>query len=451
MNVKVRLIIMNFLQYAVWGAYLTCMGKYLGMSGIGNEIGVFYAMQGIVSLFMPALLGIVADRWIPAQKTLGLSHLIAGVAMVAACVYGLSTPTPNYAILLSIYTVSVAFYMPTIALSNSVAYTVLEKNGLDTVKDFPPIRVFGTVGFICAMWAVDLVTVSNGFLQGFLSNADSFLWAQKAAVQLSDTPFQFLLSGVLGIILAIYSFTLPNCEVDKSVKSKSFVDALGLRAFVLFKEKKMAIFFIFSMLLGAALQVTNGYATPFLSSFGADPAYADAFGVKYSVIIYSISQISETLCILFIPFFLKRFGIKKVMLMAMAAWVLRFALFGIGNPGTMVWAFILSMIVYGFAFDFYNISGSLFVNQETSPSIRSSAQGLFMLMTNGLGATIGTLCAQWVVNHFCTYNEHGLCVAIEGTGGWQTAWYIFAAYALVVGILFAICFKYKHDPKKLEA
>ncbi len=424
MKLKIRLIVMNFLQYAVWGAYLTCMGKYLGKCGLGTNIGMFYAMQGIVSLFMPALMGIVADRWIPAQKTLGLCHILAGGAMVAACFYGLATPTPSYAILFSIYSVSVAFYMPTIALSNSVAYSALEKGGLDTVKDFPPIRVFGTIGFICAMWAVDLVHIS-------------------------DTPYQFLLSGVLGLILGVYCFTLPKCDINKSQEKKSFVEALGLQAFSLFKQKKMAIFFIFSMMLGAALQITNGFATPFISSFAADPELADTFGVKYSVIIYSISQIAETLCILLIPFFLKRFGIKKVMLMAMIAWFFRFGLFGIGNTGSMVWAIILSMIVYGFAFDFYNISGSLFVNQETDPSIRSSAQGLFMLMTNGLGATIGTLAAQAVVNHFCAWNENGLLVGIEGTGGWPTVWYIFAGYALVVAILFAICFKYKHDPNKI--
>lgn len=420
MNLKIRLIIMNFLQYAAWGAYLTCMGKYLGKCGLGSDIGMFYAMQGIVSIFMPALLGIVADRWIEAQRTLGISHAIAGAAMVAACFYGLTTPEPSFAVLFTIYSISVAFYMPTIALSNSVAYSALEKGGMDTVKDFPPIRVFGTIGFICAMWAVDLVHIS-------------------------DTPYQFLLSGALSLLLGVYSFTLPNCPIDKNTEKKSFVDAFGLRAFALFKQKKMAIFFIFSMLLGAALQITNGFANPFIESFKAYPEFANTFGVKYTVIIYSVSQIAETLCILLIPFFLKKFGIKKVMLLAMFAWFLRFGLFGIGDTGSGLWAIILSMIVYGFAFDFYNISGSLFVNQETDPSIRSSAQGLFMLMTNGFGATIGVLCAQKVVDHFCQWNEAGLYV-----GDWKSTWFIFAAYALVVAILFAICFKYKHNPEQLN-
>jgi MFS transporter, NHS family, xanthosine permease len=421
MNLKIRLIVMNFLQYAVWGTYLTCMARYLGPHGMGDHIGLFYSVQGIVSIFMPALVGILADRWIPAQKMLGICHALAGISMIAASLYGITAgDSVQFGVFFSLYTFSVAFYMPTIALSNSVAYNALERGGLDTVKDFPPIRVFGTIGFIAAMWAVDLL--------GF-----------------QDTPYQFMMSGGLGVLLALYSFTLPNCPIIKSETKKTMAQALGLEAFSLFKQKRMAIFFIFSMLLGASLQITNGFANPFINSFASVKEYADTFGVQHSNMLISLSQISETLCILLIPFFLKKFGIKKVMLMAMFAWVLRFGFFGIGNPGGGVWLFILSMIVYGLAFDFFNISGSLFVNQETDPSIRSSAQGLFMLMTNGLGATIGTLGAQWVVNQFCEWNQSGLLV-----GDWASVWYIFAGYSLVVAIVFAIVFKYKHQPKKLK-
>lgn len=412
---------MNFLQYAVWGTYLTCMARYLGPHGMGDHIGLFYSVQGIVSIFMPALVGILADRWIPAQKMLGICHALAGISMIAASLYGITAgDSVQFGVFFSLYTFSVAFYMPTIALSNSVAYNALERGGLDTVKDFPPIRVFGTIGFIAAMWAVDLL--------GF-----------------QDTPYQFMMSGGLGVLLALYSFTLPNCPIIKSETKKTMAQALGLEAFSLFKQKRMAIFFIFSMLLGASLQITNGFANPFINSFASVKEYADTFGVQHSNMLISLSQISETLCILLIPFFLKKFGIKKVMLMAMFAWVLRFGFFGIGNPGGGVWLFILSMIVYGLAFDFFNISGSLFVNQETDPSIRSSAQGLFMLMTNGLGATIGTLGAQWVVNQFCAWNESGLLV-----GDWPSVWYIFAGYSLVVAVVFALVFKYKHQPNQLK-
>ena len=422
MNIKIRLIIMNFLQFAVWGAYLTSMGTYLTKIGLGSHIGIFYAMQGIVSLFMPAILGIIADRWIPAQRLLGLSHLLAALFMVGAGYYGMTAgDTVSFPILFAFYSMSVAFYMPTLALSNSVAYTALDKARLDTIKAFPPIRTFGTIGFICSMWLVDLLKFQDNYMQFFTCAA----W---------------------GVILAIYANTLPQCPVSRGGggQQKSLVEALGLKAFLLFRQRKMAIFFIFSMLLGVSLQITNGFANPFITSFGSIPEYADTFGVQHANLLISLSQISETCCILLIPFFLGRFGIKKVMLIAMIAWVLRFGLFGLGNPGSGVWMFILSMIVYGVAFDFFNVSGSLYVDKETDIAVRSSAQGLFIIMTNGLGATIGTLSAQWVVNQFVDFGSTEPQVA-----GWSQARFIFAAYALIVAILFSIVFKYKHEvPKK---
>lgn len=416
-GISIRLIIMNFLQYAIWGAYLTSMGSYLVNIGLGAKIGIFYAMQGIVSIFMPAIIGIIADKYIQAQKVLGLCHGIAGLAMIAAGYYGLvAGDSVNFATLFSLYSISVAFYMPTIALSNSVAYSGLEKFGMDTVKDFPPIRVFGTVGFICSMLFVNFMSIDG--------------------VQFQLSYNQFFTSGVIGLVLAAYAFTLPACPVAKGGESKSVAEAFGLKAFALFKKKDMAIFFLFSMLLGVSLQITNGFANPFITHFKEIPEYANAWGAQNANALISLSQLSETLCILLIPFAMKFFGIKKVMLIAMFAWVFRFGLFGAGNPGAGVWMFVLSCLVYGVAFDFFNISGSLYVNMKTDEKIRSSAQGLFMLMTNGIGATIGTLGAQEIVNKF-VYN------AAEPS--WSTAWYIFAAYALVVGVLFMILFK---DPKK---
>ena len=421
MGIKLRLIVMNFLQYAIWGSYLTSMGSYLVSVDLASHIGIFYAVQGIVSLFMPAVVGIVADRWIPAQRLLGYCHLLAAVFMGAAGYYALSAGSDvQFGTLFSLYTLSVAFYMPTIALSNSVAYAVLEGAGLDTVKAFPPIRVWGTVGFICSMLLCD----AAGF---------------------QTTYMQFLQCAVLGLVLGIYAQTLPACPVSRGGEKKTLTEALGLRAFALFKQKKMALFFIFSMLLGVSLQITNGFANPFITSFREIPRYASTFGANHANALISLSQISETLCILLIPFFLKRFGIKKVMLMAMFAWVLRFGLFGLGNPGPGVWMFILSMIVYGVAFDFFNVSESLFVNSETDVTIRSSAQGLFMIMTNGIGATIGTLGAQAVVNRFVYSQQSPEAM----TAGWSTSWLIFAGYALVVAIVFALVFKYEHRPEEL--
>lgn len=421
MNLKVRLAVMNFLEFAAWGAYLTCMGVYLGNLGMGAHIGGYFAMQGIVSIFMPALMGIVADRWVPAQRLLGLCHLLAGIFMLASAWYGHVNGTESkYFVLFSLYSVSVAFYMPTLALTNSVAYNALTKAGMDTVKAFPPIRIFGTIGFICTMWFVDL----TGFNQ---------------------TEYQFVTSGVVSLVLFLYSFTLPKCEVNKSEGKKSFSDALGLQAFSLFKRKEMAIFFIFSALLGASLQITNGFATPYIQHFETMAEYAGSFGVEHATILYSISQISETFCILLIPFFMKRYGIKQVMLIAMFAWVLRFGFLGLGNPGAGIWLFILSMIIYGMAFDFFNISGSLYVDKATDPTMRSSAQGLFILMTNGIGATVGSVAAQQVVNVFT--HQETMNGAIYTIGNWGATWSAFSVYALIVGVLFALIF---HPQKEMK-
>ena len=419
-NISFRLIILNFLEFAAWGAYLTSLGRYLGMIGLGSQIKWFFAMQGIVSIFMPTLMGIIADRHIQAQKVLSLCHAFAGVFMAAAGIYcKTAAGAPQFAPLFTLYSISVAFFMPTIALANSVAYNALSKEGMDTVKAYPPIRVFGTVGFIISMLATN--------------------WVKTGGVAMQDSYAQLISSGIISLVMAAYSLTMPACETKKSEGKKSIADAFNLKAFSLFKQGQFAVFFIFAMLLGASLQITNGYANMFLGSFGENPAFADTFAVKNSNALISISQISETLCILLIPFFMKKFGIKKVMLIAMFAWVFRFGFFGLGNPAMPgVILFILSCIVYGVAFDFFNISGSLYVEENTTPDIRSSAQGIFMLMTNGLGATVGTLAAGAVMD---------AVVFKAADPSWSKAWYIFAAYALVVGILFMILFK---EPSKAQ-
>ena len=441
MNIKIRLIILSFLQFAVWGAYLTSMGNYLGSIGLGQQIGLFYAMQGFVSILMPAIMGIIADRWIPAQKLLGISHLIAAIFLGAAGYYGMQhNDSTDFTTLFTLYSLSVMFYMPTIALSNSVAYSALINNNFDTIKTFPPIRTFGTIGFIVAMLFVNFAGFENGNFTLNFSNSQGF-------VSFQNTYAQFFVSAFLGIVLFAYSFTLPHCPTNKSDEKQTLSDALGLKAFALFKDKKMAIFFVFSMLLGISLQITNGYANPFITSFKDIPQYADSWGANNANALISLSQVSETLCILLIPFCLKRFGIKKVMLMAMFSWFLRFGLFAVGDPGSGVWMFILSMIVYGVAFDFFNVSGSLFVDQETDANIRSSAQGVFMMMTNGFGSTIGMLVAGEIVNHYQIFSDID---PVTKMNGWYSAWAIFAYYALAVAIMFMIVFKYKHTPEKLE-
>lgn len=410
-SLQAKLALMNFLEFGVWGAYLISLGNFLFRIGLGTQIGWFYTVQGIVSLFMPAIIGILADRWIQAQKMLSLCHLLAGCFMAAAGVYCLTTSQVEFGPLFALYTLSVAFFMPTIGLANSVAFNALTRAGLDTIRHFPPIRVFGTIGFICSMLFVN-------FTQ-FQTNA-----------------YQLITSAALSFILAAYALTMPACPVKKGQKS-SLADSLGLKAFRLFKQKRMAIFFIFSMLLGVSLQITNSYGNTFITSFENIAEYADTWGAHNANALISLSQISETLCILLIPFCLKRFGIKGVMLMSMFAWVLRFGFFGLGDTGSGLWLLVISCIVYGVAFDFFNVSGGLYVDKETTPDLRSSAQGLFMMMTNGIGATIGTLCAQAVVNHFVFSQT----TPEAQHAGWVTSWFIFAGYALVVAVLFILIFR----------
>ena len=442
-NLKLRLIVMNFLEFAVWGSYLVCIGNFLGKVGWGDYIPWFYISQGVVSIFMPAIMGIIADKFIQPQRLLGLSHLIAAIGMLVAAWFGFQAtqqynpetglqPLSIFAIFIP-YCISVAFFMPTIALANTVAFDLLKRNGYDTIKDFPPIRVFGTVGFIAAMWFVNFVHFGLPLAAQF-------------------TYMQLIICGAIGLLLTIYCFTLPQCPLQKKEKeeSDSWVKRLGLDAFVLFKQKKMALFFIFSMLLGVSLQITNGYATSYINSFAAS---SNSWFAQNPTLLISVSQVCEALCILLIPFCMSRFGIKKVMLMAMFAWFLRFGFFGIGTTESVmgIMCLFLSCIVYGVAFDFFNVSGALYVEKEAPIQMRGSAQGLFMLMTNGIGASVGTWIAGKIVMHYCYWNTDGFLVARpEVNGGWFAAWGIFAIYALVVCVMFAILFQYKHNPDEMK-
>lgn len=413
MSVKLRLIIMNFFQFFVWGAWLITVANYwFGTKGWdGAQFGAIFSTMGIASLFMPTLCGIIADKWLNAEKLYGILHILGGLTLLYIPM--VDNPVSFFWVIL----VAMIFYMPTIALSNSVAYNALKKNGLDVVKDFPPIRVWGTIGFIAAMWITNLS-------------------GNKASEN------QFYIAAIAAVLLGIYSFTLPKCEPQREIsEDKSTMKLLGLDAFKLFANYKMALFFAFSMLLGAALQLTNAYGDVYLDDFKLNPLYTDSFVVKYSTIILSISQISETLFILAIPFFLKRYGIKKVMLISMVAWVLRFGLFAYGDPGNGLWMIIVSCIVYGMAFDFFNISGSLFVETSTSPKIRSSAQGLFMMMTNGFGAIFGSIASGYLIDRFFTTPQGK---------DWHGIWLTFAIYSLVIAVAFAILFKHKHDPNEIK-
>ena len=449
MSVRFRLIILNFFEFFVWGAWLITMGNYWfgTKQWDGTKFGAVFSTMGFASIFMPTITGIIADRWLNAERLYGILQILYG--LVLFCLPQVADPSGFFWVML----VAMCFYMPTIALNNSISYSVLKSNNGDVVKDFPPIRVWGTIGFIAAMWVTNLS-------------------GSKASA------YQFYIAGTSALLLGIYAFTLPACPPKKLINKRSNIfQILGLDAFKLFGNYKMALFFIFSMFLGGALQLTNAYGDVFLDEFKIFPKYADSFVVKYSTIIMSISQVSETLFILAIPFFLRRYGIKKVMLISMFAWVLRFGFFGLGNPSTGVGLIVLSCIVYGMAFDFFNISGSLFVESNTEAGIRSSSQGLFMMMTNGFGAVFGSLTSGWLIDKYFTKsfsNISDLAAHLKTTTDnnqflsylsqqkaniltngslshpvmlreWPEIWITFAAYALVIALLFAMFFKHKHS------
>ena len=414
-NIKLRLIVMNFLQFFIWGSWLCTLGLYMttpvengGLAFDGQLVGSVFALSGIASLIMPAVIGVVSDKWINAERLMGGLHLLGAASLLCAAF------VTDYDIFKIAMLVNMLAYMPTLSLSYTVAYNAIDKAGLNRVKDYPPVRVWGTIGFIAAMW-IDNFT-------GFSSNNGQLIMAACAA-----------------LVMGLYCFTLPACPPAKAMKNNGIVSALGLDALVLFKNYRTAVFLLFSFLLGAALQVTNMYGVPFLDSF--KDTHPESLAVKYSVILSSLSQVSETLFILAIPFFMSRFGIKKVMLISMLAWVLRFGFFAIGGPeGFPVIFLILSMIVYGMAFDFFNVSGSLFIADEAPDSIKASAQGIFMMMTNGLGSLAGGYGAGWVISRY----------SIDGVvADWSACWTIFSVYALVIGILFAVVFHYKHQPKQV--
>lgn len=410
MSIPFRLTVMNFMQFFVWGAWLISFGAYMSKSlgFTGLEIGSIYGTMGIASLFMPGLMGIVADRWLNAERLYGILHLTGAALLVWA------STVHDYETLFVIMLLNACVYMPTIALNNAISFRVLEQQGMNFINTFPPIRVWGTVGFIIAMWFTDL---SGAVL----------------------TTGQLYISAGAAVFLGLYGFTMPACPPSRDAGRRTIAEALGLDAFVLFRQPQMVVFFLCAMLLGGALQITNAFGGDFLTDFNA--IYPDSFGVKHPILLSSISQISETFFILTIPFFLRRFGIKIVMLIAIFAWMFRFGLFAYGDQGPGLWMLVLSMIVYGMAFDFFNISGAMYVNLEANPRIRASAQGLYMVMTNGLGAFLGTMAAGGVVDHY----------TVDGVRDWHSIWLTFAGYALALGLVFPFVFRYRHDVSRVAA
>ena len=480
MSIKLKLTIVSFLQLFVWGAWLTTLASYgFGFKQwSGAEFGIVFSTLGLGSIIMPPISGIIADKYLNLEKLYGIHHILYGIILLF--LPAIDSPSAFFWVLL----IGMMFYMPTLSLSNSLSYAVLKKFNFNVIKDYPPIRVWGTIGFIVAMWCTNLFSNVNppdifglGLNKSFLSVGDFFSNLTGMPIQCN----QFYFASFFAFVLGVFSFTLPKIEPNKEKSSnKSISQIFGLDAFKLFKQSKMAMFFVFSMFLGAALQLTNMYGETYIHDFENVPAFADSYAVKSANIILSISQISETIFILAIPFFLRRFGIKKVMLFSLVAWVIRFGFFAYGDPIGSLWMIIMSNIVYGLAFDFFNISGSLFVETTTDSKIRSSAQGLFMMMTNGFGAILGSLGSGFLIDKYFTFNFKSENVLLnhlntttdnpvykkliennEPINGWFTnpiqikdwhnIWLTFAVYALIITIAFAILFKHKHNPKDVEA
>lgn len=402
MSVRRRLTIAQFGQFFVWGCWLVTLGAYalttVGLSG--PQVGVLYSMLGLSSLVTPGLVGLAADRWLSPERLYASLHAVAGLALLGA-----SLAEDVIGLFVAMAVVALA-YMPTISLGYAVSYALLEGADEDVVAVFPRIRVWGTVGFIVAMWTVSL----SG-------------WELSSA--------QLVLGGTVELCLAGYLLTLAHRPPAGIRREGTVWSALGLDAFRFFRSRQLAVFFAFAFALGVLLALSGNWVDVFLHDFGTQPTYADALAVRYPAMLISLSQVSEVVFILLIPFFLGRLGIRFVMLLAMTAWVVRFALLGFGDPGAGLWLLLGAMIAYGCAFDFFNIAGSLYVETQVAGESRASAQGLFMMMVNGFGAVAGSLIGGFLFDVFTT----------DDVTDWGGFWLTCMGCAAILMVLFVALFR----------
>lgn len=443
---RFKLCLLYFLQFAVWGCYLTSLGQFLGAGGLGADIAWFYAAIGMVSLVTPSLSGHIADRFVSPEKLLGLFHLTAALCMTGLWGYATLNPEMEFAPAFTLYLLFLAFYMPTLALANTTAFKLLRNSGLRPVDEFPSIRVWGTVGFVIAMWFVNSAYFYDGSFGFTMSDSNP-----AAPYRFQYTPMQLLSSASIGLVTSLYTLTLPHLrEIKESNAEKaSLSEIFGLKAFTLFKEKSLRTFLIFAIFIGVCLQISNGFATPFITHFMAIPEFAGSLAAGNATMLFSLSQISEAACVLLVGVTMKRLGFRWVIGIAMLAWTLRFLLFGFGDPGAGLWMLIASMAVYGIAFNFFNIAGHIYMEQSVPARHKGFGQGLLMMMSNGIGATFGTLGAGTVVNRFCHWET-----AANSAGGmsrffmgdWEIPWLIFAAYSLAIGLLFILLYRNTSRP-----
>ena len=441
---KTRMSVLYFLQFAVWGCYLTCFGQFLGAGGLGADIAWFYAAIGLVSIITPSLFGRLADRTRRPETLLGACHLAAALLMFVMWRYGMTHTRLEFRIFYPLYLGFLAFYMPTMALANTSSFGLLTQRGYSTISAFPSIRIWGTIGFIAAMWFVNSAYWAQGSLGFAFRDSDP-----AAHLRFQYNAMQLLCSGILGISTAVYSFMLPRLKPSREradANSQSSADSpILLLKKMLFGKKEMTLFLIFVIFSGVCLQISNGFATPFINHFMAFREYADSFASGNATMLFSLSQIAEASCVLLVGISLKHMGIRGVYAIGLAAWGLRFLTLATGNPGDGLWLLIASMLIYGIAFNFITIAGHLYIQQIAPANMKGFAQGLMMFLSNGIGATFGTVAAGAIVNSNCHWELIELPAGNARMGlfmgNWETPWLIFAAYAFAIALAWLILYR----------
>ncbi len=394
MKTKTTIILssMMFLQYFIWGSWYVTMGtfmsKYLGSSGI--QIGAAYSALAIATMISPFFVGMVADRYFAAQKVMGILHIVGGILLFLA-----SKITTNGAFYWVILFYSLA-YMPTIALSNSVAFRQMTDIG----TQFPPIRVFGTIG-----WVI------SGFMISFLG--------------IEQTPLTFYMAALVSVALGLYSFFLPDTPPQKELPASSAKSVMGIDALVLFRDKPYLIFFIAAIFVCIPLSFYFGFANLFLNQSGMQNTAGKMV----------LGQISEALFILAIPFLFNRIGVKKMLMIGMTAWLLRYLCFAYGNMGPNVWMLYTGIILHGVCYDFFFVTGYMYTEKKSNERIKSASQGLFTFVTYGLGMFIGTWFSGFVTTYYTVGQEYQ----------WRNIWFVPAYIAVAVLLLFIFFFREKKE------
>ncbi len=423
----VRLSVLFFLQFAVWGCFLTSIAQLLGSAGLGAHVSTIYATAGIVSIITPAIVCHIADHYLSARRMLSICHVVAAIFMFCTWYYANTHSRMHFVPFYSLYLAFLAFFMPTIPLSTTVAFIKINASGNDATKMFPRIRIFGTVGFVAAMWLVNSAYLHDGHFGFTINEASPF-----AGYRFQYTSMQLLATAVLSLATAAYNIMLPEYGVRSTAPKPSFAQIIGLDALQLFRRPDLRRFFIIVIFAGVCTQIGNGYATSFISQFAAGERYATSAVAANATMLFSLSNISEAASILIVGTVLTRLGIRRTLFIAMLAWTARFALFAFGNPGSGLWSLVLSMAIFGIAFNFYHIAGMLYVERNTTGSNKALGQGLFMMLNTGVGSTVGMVAAGAVVNHYCHWQAHDNRALL--VGDWQSAWLIFAAYTLALAV-----------------